>query len=344
MDNDKISALERSLSAMQEQGAKTNDTINLLANRLAILSSEKPHPHTPPRSARALSEPLPEQPTSRAAPSKSALKPSLPADFDGNRANGKAFLMSCRIYIRLRPDAFDSEDQQIVWAMSYMNAGRAARWVERMFRVEENAGTLPFMDWEDFVDEFKKDFTPLHSAATAINTLEGVSYFQGSRSVDDYLDDFRDLVYESGYTDPKTVVVKFRRGLDRTLSSAIATMAAGRPADDDPNTWYELAARLDQDRATNEAFLASYRAPTPRAADARPPRATQSGLTSEELPLSPRAAVPKAVDVRLMNASQLQAALKDKRAEINVARAPQELLLNPAEPVTKAKDFVSRSG
>ena len=54
---------------------------------------------------------------------------------------------------------------------------------------------------------------PLDAEAAAINVLETTTYFQGKRSVDDYLDQFRDLIYDSGYTDPKTVVVKFRRGL-----------------------------------------------------------------------------------------------------------------------------------
>jgi len=55
---------------------------------------------------------------------------------------------------------------------------------------------------------------PLDAEATAINVLETTTYFQGKRSVDDYLDQFRDLIYNSRYTDPKTVVVKFRQGLD----------------------------------------------------------------------------------------------------------------------------------
>ncbi len=66
------------------------------------------------------------------------------------------------------------------------------------------------MDWLDFEDEFRKDFLPLNSEATAVNTLEMTAYFQGKRMVDDYLDQFRDLIYDSGYTDPKTIVVKFR--------------------------------------------------------------------------------------------------------------------------------------
>ncbi len=55
---------------------------------------------------------------------------------------------------------------------------------------------------------------PLDSEAAAINVLETTAYFQGKQMVDDYLDQCQDLIYNSGYTDPKTVVVKFRQGLD----------------------------------------------------------------------------------------------------------------------------------
>ena len=50
---------------------------------------------------------------------------------------------------------------------------------------------------------------PLDSEAAAVNTLETTSYFQGKQTVNDYLDQFRDLIEDSGYTDPKTIVVKF---------------------------------------------------------------------------------------------------------------------------------------
>ena len=44
----------------------------------------------------------------------------------------------------------------------------------------------------------------------AINTLEGTAYYQGGRTVDNYLDSFQTLVSDIGYTDPWTLVVKFR--------------------------------------------------------------------------------------------------------------------------------------
>jgi Retrotransposon gag protein len=61
---------------------------------------------------------------------------------------------------------------------------------------------------------FKKEFTPAHMDSLAINRLESTAYYQKSHSLDDYLDEFQDLVTDSGYTDPKTIVVKFRQGLN----------------------------------------------------------------------------------------------------------------------------------
>ena len=115
-----------------------------------------------------------------------------------------------------------------------MNQGRAQKWANRIYHWEAiptNAGNSHFVDWDDFRSRFQAEFFPLHSDAVATNKLEGTTYFQGRRSVDDYLNDFRDLISESGYSDPKTIVVKFRRGLNPGIADAVATMAAGRPDD-----------------------------------------------------------------------------------------------------------------
>jgi len=51
--------------------------------------------------------------------------------------------------------------------------------------------------------------------------------------VDDYLDSFLTLVSDTRYTDPRTLVVKFRRDLKSNIQSQIATMPVRRPADAD---------------------------------------------------------------------------------------------------------------
>jgi hypothetical protein len=119
------------------------------------------------------------------------------------------------------------------------------------------------MDWEDFADEFRTHFFPVDAEASAVNTLESAGYYQKSRNVDDYLDEFRNLITESGYSDPKVIVVKFRRGLNPSIQNAIATMTTGRPSDVDYEGWYSAARRIDQAKAANEAFQANSRSAPP---------------------------------------------------------------------------------
>ena len=199
---------------------------------------------------------LPRRPTTTSTKAKVA----TPPDFDGDRGRGRAFINSCNIYIRLCNGHFEDDQAKILWALSYMKSGRAAKWADAIFRWEaQNPEAIRFIDWEDFVSEFQTHFYPVDAEASAVNVLESAGYYQKARSVDDYLDEFRNLIADSGYTDSKVVVVKFRRGLNPSIQNAIATMVTGRPSDADYEGWYRAARRIDQARAANEAFQATGR-------------------------------------------------------------------------------------
>jgi len=140
---------------------------------------------------------------------------------------------------------------------------QAAKWSAHIFQWEEqleNVGYHKFIDWEDFQGELKREFCPVYADSAAINRLESTAYFQKSHSVDEYLNEFQDLITEANYSDPKTIVVKFRRGLDTQIQNAIATMPSGRHSN--MADWYTAARTIDQNRATNEAFRFSYQTPS----------------------------------------------------------------------------------
>jgi len=67
--------------------------------------------------------------------------------------------------------------------------------------------------WRDFEQQFQVHFFPVNVETNAINTLEGTSYHQEGRTVDDYLDNFWTLVSDMGYMDLQTLAVKFQQGL-----------------------------------------------------------------------------------------------------------------------------------
>ena len=133
--------------------------------------------------------------------------------------------------------------------MSYMKAGWAAKWSTRLFWWEEqleNVGYHKFLNWEDFQDEFKREFCPVYADSAAINQLESTAYFQKSHSVDEYLDEFQDLITEAGYSDLKTIVMKSHWGLDSQIQNTIATMPSGCPSDMVPTDWYTAARTIHQ--------------------------------------------------------------------------------------------------
>ena len=140
-----------------------------------------------------------------------------------------------------------------------MKSRRAAKWAERIFQWEErNGGYSKFPNWEEFCKEFQRDFCPAHSDIVAINKLESTGYYQKSQSVNNYLDEFVELVAEAGYANSKTTIVKFQKGLDPQIQNTIATMAYGCPSNASLEAWYEAVKNVDQNHAANEAFKLAY--------------------------------------------------------------------------------------
>jgi Zinc knuckle len=162
-------------------------------------------------------------------------------------------------------------------------------------------------------------------------TLEGSSYFQGSTSVDEYVDNFRSLVTLAGlnvertlYADKsddyddlvsnasvdskgrlvkarltdarnvgQTVVLKFRRGLRPAIERKVAE-AEARPANWDIVGWYTLAKRFEKHEREDAAFRGAQRS-TPTLVQQRPafvPRAPVQGRSFFPAPVAAPAPVP----------------------------------------------------
>jgi len=182
------------------------------------------------------------------APTKQQTRSKLssPPDFSGEQTSGRAFLNSCTLYLCLAPEQFSCDEEKIFWTLAFFKDGHAVRWFENLFRQETNTSVFPIQSWADFEQQFQSQFFLVNAEADAVNALEGSSYYQGNWTVDDYLDRFLTLVSDAGYTDPRTLVVKFRQGLKANIQGRIATMPFRQAANTDPEAWYAAARRIDQ--------------------------------------------------------------------------------------------------
>jgi hypothetical protein len=182
------------------------------------------------------------------------IKAASPDNFDGDRSKGRVFLTSCELYLSLTGLDYPDEKSCIHWALSFFKSGCAATFAEHIVRQEMRTGVMTFADWTDFTLEFMYTFCPENEAMSVLMRLESDHYFQGQRNGEAYIDQFKDLIDMSGYTNPIAIVLKFRRGLNATMQDKIAESGTDRPQDNDHHGWYVAAHQFDLNQLANEAF------------------------------------------------------------------------------------------
>jgi hypothetical protein len=258
---DRVGALEFELSRQKQATNDLIDMMDALRGSIDVLSAPKNAssnledasniharvPKTDETQTTRQTAPTP-------APARNRIKPGTPPDFDGNREKGRAFLNSCRLYITLCASEFADDQAKIHWVLSYMKSGRASSFADRTLRYEDRMRVDRFTSWNAFREAFVGQFCPVDEATHARVRLEGMRYFQGRKNVEEYVDEFEELVDLSEYNDDLAIVMKFRRGLDSEIQNKIAESRVDRPADDDIEGWFEAAKRLDRNRLANEAF------------------------------------------------------------------------------------------
>jgi hypothetical protein len=283
----RFALLERDLARQREE---TTNMFTAIQNSIAALTAAQPAlkraklPETP-------------KPAPVVAPAKNRLRPGLPSDFDGTRAKGRDFLKSCLLYMSLCSGDFVDDQAKILWVLSYMKSGRASDFASEVIEYSELNGRDYYADWAAFRVAFIENFLPADEATVALLRLESDRFYQGKRTVDEYLDEFKTLVRRSGYKERLGIVMKFRRGLNRELHDKIAELGATRPRDDQPDLWYEAAQLLDRNRLANDVFhgSATRRSTTLPSATPAPARGS---FVRFPLPAPPVAGLPQRLPSR----------------------------------------------
>ena len=144
MSAEHVSALGQAPSESDDRYTETQKQIAQLINGFHQLQQLLMQQQQKPPSPTIKKNPIPD---SVQQVSTRQLRPALPNKFDGDCSKGATFLQSCQIYILLCPESFSDDQVKIVWALSYMKSGQAAKWAARIFKwEEENAGDSRFLD------------------------------------------------------------------------------------------------------------------------------------------------------------------------------------------------------
>ncbi|GLB43126.1 putative retrotransposable element tf2 155 kda protein type 1-like [Lyophyllum shimeji] len=224
------------------------------------------------------------------------LRPAPPDSFDGEREKGRAFINSCDLYMSLTPDAFPDEQTRINWVLSYMKGGRAARFAARTLRHPNSHGGVPrFGTYAEFRTQFIAEFCPRDEKRKAATTFETSAYHQGSRSVDEYIDEFWDLAEEAQFPDGAQLVFRFRHGLDPRIEAKVANIVEGRPSDERVQEWIDAARLVDYNTRAHQDFRSAVTKPRTAPAPAvRNPGAPAVFRALPAPPPRPVAAAPSA--------------------------------------------------
>jgi hypothetical protein len=164
IDEERFQQMEKRLNEQAEATQAMNETLNkfiaIMGNQEAARNIAPPRPVSPP-----VTTPLKELQPSR-------VKLGIPSNFDGDRAQGRAFLTSCELYISLTQSDFVEDQVRIHWALSYFKGGHAVNFAERIIRQEMRTGKMCFASWDKFREEFMAVFCPENEATTTLMQLE----------------------------------------------------------------------------------------------------------------------------------------------------------------------------
>lgn len=205
------------IQQLQQQVAQLNDLVKSL---LQTKPSSKPSTHT------------------------DSLKVSPPTIFDGNLSHTETFISQLTLYFHGRK--VEDDEDRIITALSYMKEGTAGPWARLKVKDFTNAGKVN-MTWVQFMEEFKETFGDPDPGNTARFKLDQLT--QGSKTADEYVASFKELMEDTGYNDA-ALKDKFERGLNSALADKIYDLA------DMPTTlsgWMKWSMKLDRQRRQREA-------------------------------------------------------------------------------------------
>ncbi|KZP01443.1 hypothetical protein CALVIDRAFT_523864 [Calocera viscosa TUFC12733] len=201
------------MSIREQQHAEL--ILNMQAQIQQLTEQIQPHNVTQAAAQDPQPAPNPEPtPTTNIPPINLSTMPmhiATPDVFDGEKGRAQIFLSQVALYVQARPQEFPTEQQAILFALSYMKGRKAGESASRVIQWQQEHNAPFFTSWEAFADP-----DPSTSARLKMDLL-----IQGSRLVDEYIAEFKELAGYNGTAH----VEKFQQGLHRAIVDKIYSLA-----------------------------------------------------------------------------------------------------------------------
>ena len=184
---------------------------------------------------------------SSTSPSDGTAKPQerkirQPPDFSGDRTQSTLFINTCRTYLRLNGTSYPTDEDKIIFILSFMEGGVAGSWKENFmdqaFQVVDGV-ERGFGTYKEFVDKFNVAFQPLSPAADCIAKMKSLKQ---TGPAEYFIAAFHTLATKSTITDLNVLSDYFLTGLTSGLRMSVMSV---EKLPSSMEGYYELTNRLD---------------------------------------------------------------------------------------------------
>jgi Retrotransposon gag protein len=140
-----------------------------------------------------------------------------PQTFDGTMKDAKSFISSIILYIKGREPEFCTTKSKIMFALLYMQGGKAQFW--RNEAINQIAmGHKPFKSFQDFLEKLEAQFGDPNPKATAVGKLK--TMHQGSLSANEFMLQFKAEASQTDLGDA-ALIEYLKAGLNPSLFKSI---------------------------------------------------------------------------------------------------------------------------
>jgi len=175
----------------------------------------------------------------------SRVEVARPQMFSGKMEEVSVFINAARLYIRMKMTE-ETATTQVAWVLSYVQGGVAEAWKDNL--LDELAKRESKVESaEQLFTKIRNDFGETSEEERKIEQLRTIE--QGSRTCDEYVQEFKKVARGSGY-EGRPLIEEFKRGLSGAIRRKLAE------AEEPPSTigeWQERAVRLDRNQRQSRA-------------------------------------------------------------------------------------------